>query len=197
MYTLTPNDKVLCRTRVFIFFAFRFNSVFVYFFSWFWSCSSGELYVPGVYSRARWQRRRPWSLLCLCDVFQALINSLCWLCTGALRLVLFQILILFDLFWSCLFGFPNAFCERLLVKTGSPKLPPATPLHTEIKAVIVPSLVARSSGAVWKSRWTSWAPVLNKPTVSVDVKQHLNNNQMPSVQRVSKSKKIKERGKFI
>ena len=32
----------------------------------------------------------------------------------------------------------------------------------------------RSSGAVWKSRWTSWAPVPNKPTVSVDVKQHFN-----------------------
>ena len=30
----------------------------------------------------------------------------------------------------------------------------------------------QSSGAVWKSRWTSWAPVPNKPTVSVDVKQH-------------------------
>ena len=29
-------------------------------------------------------------------------------------------------------------------------------------------------GAVWKSRWTSWAPVPNKPTVSVDVKQHFN-----------------------
>ena len=28
------------------------------------------------------------------------------------------------------------------------------------------------SGAVWKSRWPSWAPVPNKPTVSVDVKQH-------------------------
>ena len=25
-----------------------------------------------------------------------------------------------------------------------------------------------------KSRWTSWAPVPNKPTVSVDVKQHFN-----------------------
>ena len=31
-----------------------------------------------------------------------------------------------------------------------------------------------SSGGVWKSRWTSWAPVLHKPTVSVDVKQHFN-----------------------
>ena len=31
-----------------------------------------------------------------------------------------------------------------------------------------------SSGTVWKSRWTSWAPVPNKPTVSVDVKQHFN-----------------------
>ena len=25
---------------------------------------------------------------------------------------------------------------------------------------------------VWKSRWTSWASIPNKPTVSVDVKQH-------------------------
>ena len=32
----------------------------------------------------------------------------------------------------------------------------------------------QSSGAVWKSRWTSWATVPNKPTVSVDVKQHFN-----------------------
>ena len=30
----------------------------------------------------------------------------------------------------------------------------------------------RSSGAVWKSRWPFWVPVPNKPTVSVDVKQH-------------------------
>ena len=30
----------------------------------------------------------------------------------------------------------------------------------------------QSSGGVWKSRWPSWAPVPNKPTVSVDVKQH-------------------------
>ena len=30
----------------------------------------------------------------------------------------------------------------------------------------------QSSGVVWKSRWPSWAPVPNKPTISVDVKQH-------------------------
>ena len=36
---------------------------------------------------------------------------------------------------------------------------------------------SQSSGGVWKSRWTSWAPVPNKPTVSVDVKQHFNNNK--------------------
>ena len=30
----------------------------------------------------------------------------------------------------------------------------------------------QSTGAVRKSRWASWAPVPNKPTVSVDVKQH-------------------------
>ena len=34
----------------------------------------------------------------------------------------------------------------------------------------------QSSGAVWKSRWTSWATVPNKYTVSVDVKQHFNNS---------------------
>ena len=33
-------------------------------------------------------------------------------------------------------------------------------------------ICGQSSGAVWKSRWPSWAPVPNKPTVSVDVKQH-------------------------
>ena len=32
----------------------------------------------------------------------------------------------------------------------------------------------QSSGAVWKSRWTSWAPVPNKPAGCVDVKQHFN-----------------------
>ena len=32
----------------------------------------------------------------------------------------------------------------------------------------------QSSGAVWKSRWPSWTPVPNKPTVSVDVKRHFN-----------------------
>ena len=34
-----------------------------------------------------------------------------------------------------------------------------------------------SSGAVWKSRWTSWAPVPNKLTVSVDVKRHSTINE--------------------
>ena len=32
--------------------------------------------------------------------------------------------------------------------------------------------ITQSSGAVWKSRWPSWDPVPNKPTVSVHVKQH-------------------------
>ena len=35
--------------------------------------------------------------------------------------------------------------------------------------------LCQSSGAVWKSRWPSWAPVPNKPKVSVDVKQHSTN----------------------
>ena len=33
----------------------------------------------------------------------------------------------------------------------------------------------QSSGAVWKSRWPSWGPIPNNPTVSVDIKQHFNN----------------------
>ena len=32
----------------------------------------------------------------------------------------------------------------------------------------------QSSGTVWKSRWPSWDPVPNKPMVSVNVKQHFN-----------------------
>ena len=36
-------------------------------------------------------------------------------------------------------------------------------------------ILTQRSGAVWKSRWTSWAPVTNKPTVSVDVRQHSTN----------------------
>jgi len=35
----------------------------------------------------------------------------------------------------------------------------------------------QSSGGVWKSRWPSWAPVPNKPTVSVDVKQRSTNKK--------------------
>ena len=31
-----------------------------------------------------------------------------------------------------------------------------------------------SSGAVQKLRWTSWAPIPDKPMVSVDVEQHFN-----------------------
>ena len=38
----------------------------------------------------------------------------------------------------------------------------------------------QSSGAVGKSRWTSWAPVPNKPTVSVDLKQHSNQQRLLS-----------------
>ena len=33
------------------------------------------------------------------------------------------------------------------------------------------SIFVESSGAVWKSRWPSRAPIPNKPSVSVDVKQ--------------------------
>jgi len=39
----------------------------------------------------------------------------------------------------------------------------------------------QSSRAVWKSRWTFCAPVPNKPTVSVDVKQHFNQQHISIV----------------
>ena len=37
-----------------------------------------------------------------------------------------------------------------------------------------------SSGAVWKSRWPSWAPIPNNPTVSMDVMQHSTINSGPA-----------------
>ena len=55
------------------------------------------------------------------------------------------------------------------------------PCRLKVISRIMPSLFIskeaasenqQSSGAVWKSRWPSWAPIPNKPTVSVDVKQH-------------------------
>ena len=43
-------------------------------------CTSGGVYVPCIYTHARWELRRwPRSLLLyVCDVFRALINSLVW-----------------------------------------------------------------------------------------------------------------------
>ena len=37
-----------------------------------------------------------------------------------------------------------------------------------------PDIYHRAQELCEKWRWTSWAPVLNKPTVSVDAKQHFN-----------------------
>ena len=42
-----------------------------------------------------------------------------------------------------------------------------------------------NSGVVWKSRWTSWAPVPNKTTVCVDVKQHSTNHQQINEELIS------------
>ena len=39
---------------------------------------------------------------------------------------------------------------------------------------------------MWKSRWQSWAPVPNKSTVSVDVKQHFNNHLLHTLGRKSR-----------
>ena len=35
---------------------------------------------------------------------------------------------------------------------------------------------------MWNSRWTSWAPIPNKPTVSVDIKQHFNQQKQKCTQ---------------
>ena len=50
------------------------------------------------------------------------------------------------------------------------------------------SLRIQSSGVVWESRWPSWAPVPNKPTVSVDVKQHSTNLKIHIVQELCESR---------
>ena len=42
---------------------------------------------------------------------------------------------------------------------------------------IQPSMYIELRSCV-KSRWPSWAPVPNKPTVSVDVKQHSTNSKL-------------------
>ena len=44
-------------------------------------------------------------------------------------------------------------------------------------------VLLQSSADVWKSRWPSWAPVPNKPTVSLDVKQHSTNSTKFYVRR--------------
>ena len=49
----------------------------------------------------------------------------------------------------------------------------ASCLHFKLSGVAMKS---QSSGAVWKSRRPSWAPVPYNPTVSVDLKQHSTNH---------------------
>ena len=53
----------------------------------------------------------------------------------------------------------------------------ALSLVVSVDYVKLHSPQTHNSGAVWKSRWTSWAPVPNKPTISVDVKQHFDSNK--------------------
>ena len=54
-----------------------------------------------------------------------------------------------------------------------PCMPPVltAPCNRSWSTMHAPSAHQRS-GAVWKSRWPSWAPITNKPMVSVDVKKH-------------------------
>ena len=62
-----------------------------------WGCTSGGVHVPCVYLLACQVRVTEndsglCCCVCMCYVFRALINSLvCWFCTGALGIVLFQI----------------------------------------------------------------------------------------------------------
>ena len=61
---------------------------------------------------------------------------------------------------------------------GSPEVSQArrTRVHRVQRSATYDFKSCQSSGAVWKSRWPSWVPVPNKPTVSVDVKRHSTNN---------------------
>ena len=53
-------------------------------------------------------------------------------------------------------------------------------MNTAVNTVLISdewkqAVTSELRSSVWKSRWPSWAPVPNKPTVSVDVKQHPTN----------------------
>ena len=67
---------------------------------------------------------------------------------------------------------------------------------------LLPLQKPQRSGAVWKSRWPSWAPVSNKPTVSVDLKQHFSQSKFAKVTgkrwwRVRKKWKMMEEEKKV
>ena len=133
-------------------------------------------------------------LLYLCYVFQALINYLvCWFCMSTLGLLLFQIYFLpaannvtsvsnqkldFDFLSPAKGGESQSQKTRTKTQQNSTNssccdsdnitVPWAWLVY--ISTWVLSTLQIRaSSGAVWKSRWPSWAPVPNKPTVSVDV----------------------------
>ena len=62
--------------------------------------------------------------------------------------------------WHCTQLMPSSLCW------------PLDWLHCQYKMLNPFVHICQSSGAVWKSRWLSWAPIPNKPMVSVDIKQH-------------------------
>ena len=65
--------------------------------------------------------------------------------------------------------FPCSNCNsQILAKSGC-QISSAGLRHPSVEARLQWSAELRT---VWKSRWPSWAPVPNKPTVSVDVKHH-------------------------
>ena len=75
-------------------------------------------------------------------------------------------------------------CSLLTSVTFDPPMP--SKLHEKLTSSLLQTIeqvswnsVPQSSGAAWKSRWPCWAPVPNKPTVSVDVKQHSTHSAPP------------------
>ena len=131
-------------------------------------------------------------LCCICVTpFKTLMNSLvCWFCRSALGLILFQVYKQQPLKLGK--QLPPTWCHLPLcifltgcvqdfsVQNSSLSNKLSTDCWLTISRLKNSVFeIALNSGAVWKWRWPSWAPVPNKPTVSVDVKQHFNLKLQP------------------
>ena len=83
--------------------------------------------------------------------------------------------------WQC----SDTYIISLSPHRHTPFAPPPLPFSPSLLSLMVSvdvkhhvylQLSTQRSEAVWKSRKPPWAPVPNKPTVSVDVKQHSNSS---------------------